>query len=86
MLEERDRRALEELEQRLAAEDPEFARRMSGAVRLPVIPVLGMTIFLTCPFVALFLGSAAGLLTVAGTATMTVTLLLVRRARRRRSS
>ncbi|SDS35251.1 DUF3040 domain-containing protein [Actinoplanes derwentensis] len=84
MLEERDRRALADIEQRLAVEDPDFVRRMDGAVRLPLIPVLCMTVFLTLPFVALFLGPAAALITVDLTALLVILLLAVRRARRRR--
>ncbi|HWS39277.1 MAG TPA: DUF3040 domain-containing protein [Actinoplanes sp.] len=83
MLEERDRRVLEDIEQRLAVGDPEFARRMSGDVRLPVIPVLCMTVFLTLPFVALFLGPAAVLITLNVTALLIITLVAIRRIRRR---
>lgn len=84
MLEERDRRALEDIEQRLTEEDPEFARRMNGTLRLPIIPVLCMTVFLTLPFVALFLGPAAALVIVDVTALSVILLLAVRRARRLR--
>ncbi len=83
MLDEQDRRALEDIEQRLATEDPEFARRMNGSIRLPLIPVLCVTVFLTLPFVALFLGPAAALITVDVTALLVLLSLAVRRSRRR---
>ncbi len=82
MLDERDRRVLEDIEQRLTEDDPDFVRRMSGSLRLPIIPVLCMTVFLTLPFVALFLGPTAALITVDATALLVLLILAIRRARR----
>lgn len=83
MLGERDRRVLEDIEQRLAVEDPEFARRMSGGVHLPMIPVLCVTVFLALPFVALLLGPAVALIVLNATALLVITMVAIRRIRRR---
>jgi hypothetical protein len=86
MLEEKDRRALEEIEQRLSAGDPAFARRMSEPPgrRFPGLSVLCVLVFLAMPFVGLFFGPAAALI-IADLAAVTVVVVLVLRHRRDRS-
>ncbi|WP_433832164.1 DUF3040 domain-containing protein [Actinoplanes sp. CA-015351] len=86
MLEEKDRRALAEIEQRLVTGDPAFARRMRArrAPRdrpFPIVPLLLVTVFLALPFVGLFLGPTAALI-VADLAAVTVVVVLVLRHRR----
>ncbi|WP_160165911.1 DUF3040 domain-containing protein [Actinoplanes sp. OR16] len=83
MLEEKDRRALEDIEQRLAAGDPAFVRRMSEPPRrpFPTLSVLCVAVFLVMPFVGLFLGPTAALI-VADLAAVTVVVVLVLRHRR----
>ncbi|MEU8240865.1 DUF3040 domain-containing protein [Actinoplanes missouriensis] len=86
MLEEKDRRALAEIEQRLAAGDPAFAARMTARPAtpgrpFPVLSVLGVVVFLTMPFVGLFLGPTAALI-VADLAAVTAVAVLVMRHRR----
>ncbi|MEU4688923.1 DUF3040 domain-containing protein [Actinoplanes sp. NPDC023714] len=83
MLEEKDRRALEDIEQRLAAGDPAFVRRMSEPPRrpFPFLTVLCVAVFLVMPFIGLFLGPTAALI-VADLAAVTVVVVLVLRHRR----
>ncbi|MEV6301910.1 DUF3040 domain-containing protein [Actinoplanes sp. NPDC051861] len=82
MLDERDRRALEDIEQRLCSDDPEFARRMSATTipcRFPVVPALCVMLFLALPFVALFLGPRVALV-LADIIAVTVVVLLAYRS------
>ncbi|BAL89134.1 hypothetical protein AMIS_39140 [Actinoplanes missouriensis 431] len=86
MLEEKDRRALAEIEQHLAAGDPAFAARMTAPPAtpgrpFPILSVLGVVVFLTMPFVGLFLGPTAALI-VADLAAVTAVVVLVLRHRR----
>jgi hypothetical protein len=83
MLEEKDRRALEEIEQRLAAGDPAFARRMNEIPTrpFPALSVLCVLVFLSMPFVGLFFGPTAALI-IADLAAVTVVVVLVLRHRR----
>jgi Protein of unknown function (DUF3040) len=76
MLNQNDRRRLEEIERRLRAEDPEFARRLTQwpqprtgisrlwAVLVLVAGVLGIVLSMLAPLPAVFLLSLAA--TVAG--------------------
>ncbi|MFC3990793.1 DUF3040 domain-containing protein [Actinoplanes siamensis] len=81
MLEEKDRRALEDIEQRLCASDPAFARRMgSPSVPFPTVSVLCVLSFMSLPFVGLFLGPRAVLVAINATAVV-VMMVLVWRAR-----
>ncbi|MEV6348233.1 DUF3040 domain-containing protein [Actinoplanes sp. NPDC051851] len=60
MLDDNERRALAELEQRVVQADPEFAARMSsdpGDERpFPTIPVLCALLFISTPLVMLLFG------------------------------
>ena len=81
MLDERDRRALEDIEQRLCSDDPAFARRMSATTigcRFPVVPALCVMLFLALPFVALFLGPKVAMIVVDVTAVTIVVLIACR--------
>ncbi|GIF13694.1 DUF3040 domain-containing protein [Actinoplanes teichomyceticus] len=85
MLEEKDRRALADIELHLCADDPEFARRMrADDRRFPTVSVLCVLVFLTLPFVGLFSGPGAVLVTVNVAAVVVTTILLIRGRRRRR--
>ncbi|GAA4950197.1 DUF3040 domain-containing protein [Actinoplanes utahensis] len=81
MLEERDRRALADIEQRLAAEDPDFVRRMQGDRPIPLIPFLCLAGFLALPFVATFLGPTAALILADVVGVAVVALLAYRHLR-----
>jgi hypothetical protein len=75
MLNQNDRRRLEEIERRLRAEDPEFARRFTQVPPPPtgrsrfwpvlvfVVGVLGMLTSLLAPLPAVFLLSVAAMAT-----------------------
>jgi hypothetical protein len=84
MLEEKDRRVLADIEQRLCAADPDFARRMRAPDRpFPAVPVLCVAGFLTLPFIGLFLGPRAVLLAinVIAAAVMIVLMFRIRASR-----
>jgi hypothetical protein len=85
MLEERDRRALADIEQRLCAGDPGFARRMrSSPCPFPTLSVLCVAAFLALPFVGLFLGPRAVLIAMNVTAVMVMVVVVSRSLRRPR--
>ncbi|MFI1994091.1 DUF3040 domain-containing protein [Actinoplanes sp. NPDC020271] len=80
MLEEKDRRALADIEQQLHATDPGFARRMSAApCPFPTVSALCVATFLAMPFLGLFLGPRAVLVELDVAATV-VMIVLVSRA------
>ncbi|GIE91419.1 DUF3040 domain-containing protein [Actinoplanes regularis] len=84
MLEEKDRRELAEIEQRLCAADPDFARRMSSTSMpcpFPTVSVLCVGAFLALPFVGLFLGPVAALVALNGTVALVAGILVNRRRR-----
>ena len=84
MLEEKDRRALDAMEQHLRAADPAFVARMTAGPAgrpFPTIAVLCAVVFLSLPFVGLFLGPTAALVT-ADVAAIAVVVILARRHRR----
>ncbi|MFC7534855.1 DUF3040 domain-containing protein [Actinoplanes sp. GCM10030250] len=84
MLDEKDRRALADIEQRLRADDPAFARRMNATTvrgSFPAIAVLCATVFLALPFVALFLGPKAALILIDLAAVAVVVILACRNIR-----
>ncbi len=86
MLEEKDRRELADIEQRLCAADPAFARRMSSTslpCPFPTVSVLCVGAFLALPFVGLFLGPVAALVAVNVAAALVTTILVARRRRAR---
>ncbi|MEU4426388.1 DUF3040 domain-containing protein [Actinoplanes sp. NPDC024001] len=81
MLNEREARAIEEIEQRLRRSDPAFAQRMSawpGGRPFPTVAVLCVATFLVLPFIALLGGPHAALVT-ADVVAITVVIVLVRR-------
>ncbi len=79
MLEEKDRRVLADIEQRLCVADPDFARRMRAPDRpFPVVPVLCVTGFLALPFIGLFLGPRAVLAAINVIAAVVMIVLLYR--------
>ncbi|BCY08304.1 DUF3040 domain-containing protein [Actinoplanes sp. L3-i22] len=83
MLEEKDRRVLADIEERLCAGDPAFARRMRSApCPFPTLSVLCVVAFLSLPFLGLFLGPGAVLLAINVTAAVVI-LVLAFRGRRR---
>ena len=78
MLEEKDRRVLADIEQRLCAADPDFARRMRAAPaggRFPTLSVLCVATFLSLPFLGLFLGPRAVLIALNVTAAVVLIVL-----------
>ena len=81
MLNEREARALDDIEQRLRTSDPAFARRMT-ARPFPAVSVLCVAVFLALPFVALLRGPRAALVT-ADVAAIVVTVILIRRQMRK---
>ncbi|WP_157432776.1 MULTISPECIES: DUF3040 domain-containing protein [unclassified Actinoplanes] len=65
VLEEKDRRALAEIENELTVADPGFARRMRrGDGELPAVAASCVLAFLAMPFTALLFGPAAVLVVV----------------------
>ena len=87
MLEEKDRRVLADIERRLCATDPAFARRMrSGAAgcSFPTVSVVCVLVFLALPFVGLFLGPRAALIAIDVTTIVVMTIMAVRFSRRLR--
>ena len=84
MLEERDRRALDAMEQQLRAADPAFVARMDAGRPgrpFPAVSAVCAAAFLSMPFVALFLGPTAALV-MADVAAVAVVMILIRRRRR----
>ncbi|WP_436535118.1 DUF3040 domain-containing protein [Actinoplanes sp. HUAS TT8] len=81
MLEEKDRRVLADIEERLCAADPAFVSRMrSPDCPFPTVSVVCVAGFLTLPFLGLFLGPRAALVAINVTAAV-VMLVLLRRVR-----
>lgn len=79
MLEEKDRRVLADIEQRLCSADPAFARRMrSPDSPFPTVFVLCVATFLSLPFLGLFLGPRAVLLAINVTAAVVMIILVFR--------
>ncbi|GID65516.1 hypothetical protein Acy02nite_33970 [Actinoplanes cyaneus] len=82
MLDERDRRVLADIEQRLSAADPAFARRMRAPdCPFPAVPVLAAGAFLALPFLGLFLGPRAVLVAI-NVMAVAVMIVLVFRSRK----
>ncbi|GIF19592.1 hypothetical protein BJ973_006637 [Actinoplanes tereljensis] len=82
MLDGRYRQALDDIERHLQDEDPDFAARMSTPVDerpFPTLPILGASLYIALPLVALLFGRTATLLTLSLGATAIAGVLLYRR-------
>ena len=64
MLDRDYERALTEIERQLRADDPEFARALTGERSFPAALVLAAGLYITMPIVALLFGPRTALLTL----------------------
>ncbi|GLY06772.1 MULTISPECIES: DUF3040 domain-containing protein [Actinoplanes] len=86
MLDDRDRRILDDLEQQLAVADPEFAARMSApAAEQPFPAVAGLCalLFICAPLVMLLFGWPGVIIAVDVFAAAVAVVLIHRRRKRR---